>query len=99
VADPVPTGATLLGSGLGRDAALATRGERNRGSGWLAFEERGFDVYRRYYEMLPRGRHSFEYTLRLNTPGQFVLPPSRVEAMYAPDRFGEVPNAALEVVP
>lgn len=43
--------------------------------------------------------NSFEYTLRLNTPGQFVLPPSRVEAMYAPDRFGEVPNAALEVVP
>jgi alpha-2-macroglobulin len=99
VADPVPTGATLLGSGLGRDAALATRGERSRGSGWLAFEERGFDVYRRYYETLPRGRHSFEYTLRLNTPGQFVLPPSRVEAMYAPDRFGEIPNAALEVAP
>ncbi len=99
VADPVPTGATLLGSGLGRDAALATRGEQSRGSGWLAFEERGFDVYRRYYEMLPRGRHRFEYTLRLNTPGQFVLPPSRVEAMYAPDRFGEIPNAALEVAP
>ncbi len=99
VADPVPTGATLLGSGLGRDAALGTRGERNRGSGWLAFEERGFDVYRRYYEMLPRGRHSFEYTLRLNTPGRFVLPPSRVEAMYAPDRFGEAPNADFEVAP
>jgi alpha-2-macroglobulin len=99
VADPVPTGATLLGSALSRDAALATRGETSSGSGWLAFEERGFDVYRRYYEMLPRGRHRFEYTLRLNTPGQFVLPPSRVEAMYAPERFGEIPNAALEVAP
>ena len=40
-----------------------------------------------------------EYTLRLNNPGRFVLPPTRVEAMYAPESFGEAPNAALEVAP
>ena len=32
VSDPVPGGATLLGSGLGRDSALATRGEKDRKS-------------------------------------------------------------------
>jgi uncharacterized protein YfaS (alpha-2-macroglobulin family) len=37
--------------------------------------------------------------MRLNQPGEFRLPPSRVEAMYAPDVFGEAPNAVLSVKP
>jgi len=40
-----------------------------------------------------------EYTVRLNNAGRFALPPSRVEAMYAPETFGELPNATLEVAP
>ena len=48
---------------------------------------------------MPRGKHVIEYTLRLNSAGLFGLPPSRVEAMYAPDSFGELPNATLEVQP
>ena len=40
-----------------------------------------------------------EYTVRLNNPGRFALPPTRVEAMYAPETFGELPNAAVEVAP
>ena len=97
--DPVPTGATLLGSGLKRDSAIATQGERREGLAWPAFEERGFDTWRAYYEWLPRGRHVVEYTLRLNASGRFGLPPTRVEAMYAPETFGESPNASLEVGP
>jgi uncharacterized protein YfaS (alpha-2-macroglobulin family) len=95
--DPVPTGATLLGSGLGRDSSIATQGERREGRAWPAYEERGFDTWRAYYEWLPRGKHVIEYTLRLNASGRFGLPPTRVEAMYAPESFGESPNAALEV--
>ena len=97
--DPVPTGATLLGSGLGRDSALATRTEKREGSAWLAYEERAQDAYRASWEFMSRGKHSIEYSLRLNSAGRFALPPSRVEAMYAPDSFGEVPNAVLEVKP
>ena len=37
------------------------------------------------------------YTLRLNNVGDFALPPSRAEAMYAPEMFGEVPNARVKV--
>ena len=48
---------------------------------------------------MPRGTHVLEYTLRLNTSGRFVLPPTRVEAMSAPETFGEAPNAPLEVAP
>ena len=99
VSDPVPGGATILGSGLGRDSQIATRGEKRAGSAWPAFEERGFEAYRGYYEYMPRGKHVVEYTVRLNNPGRFALPPTRVEAMYAPESFGETPNAAIEVGP
>lgn len=102
VSDPVPAGATLLGSGLGRDSAIAAQGtntQKREGRGWLAYEERAASAWRAYYEWLPRGTHTVEYTVRLNASGRFGLPPSRVEAMYAPETFGEVPNATLEVVP
>ncbi len=99
VSDPVPGGATILGSGLGRDSALATRSERRAGSAWPAFEERGFEAFRSYFEFMPRGKQVIEYTVRLNNPGQFTLPPTRVEAMYAPESFGEAPNAVVVVAP
>ena len=99
LSDPVPGGATLLGSGLGRASALATRGEKREGSGWLAYEERSFEAWRAYYEYLPRGKHVLEYSVRLNNPGRFALPPTRVEAMYSPETFGEVPNGSVDVAP
>ncbi|MEO8298664.1 MAG: MG2 domain-containing protein [Burkholderiales bacterium] len=102
ISDPVPAGATLLGNGLGRDSQVATAasgGERRSGSAWLAYEERRPDAWRAYYAWLPRGKHTVSYTLRLNTPGRFQLPPTRVEAMYAPENFGEAPNAMVEVGP
>ena len=37
-----------------------------------------------------------EYTVRLNNVGDFALPPSRVEALYAPEMFGEVAECAGE---
>jgi uncharacterized protein YfaS (alpha-2-macroglobulin family) len=99
LSDPVPGGATLLGSGLGRDSAIATSTEKQSGTVSPAYEERSFEAFRSYYEYLPRGKHVVEYTVRLNNPGKFALPPSRVEAMYSPETFGELPNAALEVGP
>jgi len=97
VSDPIPAGSTVLGSGLGRDSRIATRGEEGRGRGWRAFTERTFEAYRAYYALLPRGALRVQYTLRINNPGSFVLPPTRVEAMYAPEVFGETPNARWEV--
>jgi uncharacterized protein YfaS (alpha-2-macroglobulin family) len=99
VSDPVPAGATVLGSGLGRDSAIATRTERSEGSAWPAYQERGFEALRSYYEYMPRGKQVIEYSVRLNNPGRFALPPTRVEAMYSPETFGELPNAALQVKP
>ena len=42
---------------------------------------------RAYYGFVPKGVFSYEYTVRLNNPGVFQLPPSRVEAMYAPEMY------------
>ncbi len=95
--DPIPTGATILGNGLGRDSEMATQGEKRDGNGWAAFEERSFEAFRSYYEYLPKGIIKMEYTIRLNNAGEFSLPPSRVEAMYAPEVFGEVPNPRMKV--
>lgn len=99
ISDPLPAGAAHLGTGLGRDSAIATQGERREGASWPAYEERAHDAWRAYYAWLPRGRHVVEYTVRLNTAGRFGLPPTRAEAMYAPESFGELPLAALEVRP
>lgn len=95
VNDPVPAGATILGSGLGRDSALMTAGEKNRS--WPVFEERAFAAYRAYYEYVPKGKFVVEYTVRINNEGSFRLPPTRVEALYAPEMFGETPNRTLVV--
>ena len=97
VSDPVPAGASVLGEGLGRDSLLATLGERVAGQAWPAFEERTFSHYRAYYAQVPQGRFVTEYTLRLNNPGRFILPPTRVEAMYGPEWYGVWPNDALQI--
>ena len=97
ITDPVPGGANILGSGLGRDSEIASSGEKRTGTGWPAFEERSFESFRIYYEFLPKGVLKLEYTVRLNNEGDFALPPSRVEAMYAPEMFGEMPNARVKV--
>ena len=78
MSDPVPGGATILGSGLGRDSAIATRTEQRAGTAWAAYEERSFEAFRNYFEHLPRGKHVIEYSVRLNNPGTFALPPTRV---------------------
>ncbi|HEX4509632.1 MAG TPA: hypothetical protein VH328_06120, partial [Burkholderiaceae bacterium] len=89
----------ILGTGLGNDDAVAIGGEREDARGWLAYQERGFAAFRAYYRYLPKGAFSVDYTLRLNNPGRFGLPQTRVEAMYAPEMFGESPNAAWVVRP
>ena len=99
ITDPVPGGSTILGSGLGRDSALATAGEKSAGWGWKAFEERSFESYRAYYGYLPQGKLSLQYSFRVNNTGEFAMPATRVEALYAPEIFGMAPNAKMTVVP
>ena len=97
VSDPIPAGGTVLGRGLGGDSTLLSAGEQRRGTVWPAFEERTFEAFRAYYRYVPKGGFVVEYTLRLNNPGTLQLPATRAEATYAPEMFGEAPNAERTV--
>jgi uncharacterized protein YfaS (alpha-2-macroglobulin family) len=99
VNDPIPAGASHLGTGLGQGAQPTGGESAQRTSPRAAFEERAFDGYRAYYEFVPKGTLSLDYTIRLNQSGRYHLPPTRVEALYAPEMFGELPNDTLEVYP
>ncbi len=66
---------------------------------WPDFVERPFDAYRAYYHYIPKGGFEAEYTIRLNQAGQFQMPSTRVEALYEPEMFGEIPNARFDVAP
>ncbi|HEX8954747.1 MAG TPA: alpha-2-macroglobulin family protein, partial [Burkholderiaceae bacterium] len=97
VDDPIPASATVLGNGMGRDSQIMSQGEQQRGWVWPAFTERGYDAYRGYYEFVPKGKFSVEYSVRLNNEGDFTMPATRVEAMYSPEMFGEIPNEVFHV--
>lgn len=100
VDDPVPSGASLLGTGLGHDLHSADQhngGKWKSNNLWPEYEARDFTAFRSYYRFVPRGKFSVEYTMRLNDVGTFKLPPTRVEGMYAPEVFGALPNAAIEI--
>ncbi|PAT32950.1 alpha-2-macroglobulin [Vandammella animalimorsus] len=99
--DPIPAGSTILGSGLGRDSAIDSQagGDEGHDDSWwrIAWVERKHDAMRVYYHGLPAGQTRYSYTVRLNQPGQFQLPPTRAEALYMPQFFGETPNAQFSV--
>ena len=99
ISDPIPAGAAVLGSGLGGDSRQLVSNERRDGQAWPAYEERAFEGFRAYYRYVPKGKLKLEYTVRLNNAGAFSMPPTRVEAMYAPESFGELPVASIEVRP
>ncbi len=111
--DPIPAGSTLLGRALGRDSSTAAsqpdtgsgeyeggyEGDYESGWSWPTYAEFGADSYRAYFERIYKGGGEISYTLRLNQSGDFRLPPTRVEAMYAPEMFGMTPNANWAVKP
>jgi uncharacterized protein YfaS (alpha-2-macroglobulin family) len=101
VNDPIPAGASHLGTGLGRDSAIATSGEKidTESFVWPIYSERAFDAFRAYYDYVPKGTFELEYTIRLNQSGTFQLPATHVGALYKPDMLGELPNSPFEVAP
>lgn len=67
---------------------------------WPAeYEIKSFASYMSYAAYLPRGSYKLNYRIRLNSGGWRIskMPPTRVEALYAPETFGELPNANWKV--
>ncbi len=104
VDDPIPAGASLLGRGLDRDSALLDNkglGTASWANSWHSpdFAEYLQDSYRGYYSRVDKGSFGVAYVVRLNQAGTFRLPPTRVEAMYAPEMFGLLPNDDMVIKP
>ncbi|MBS0480437.1 MAG: alpha-2-macroglobulin, partial [Proteobacteria bacterium] len=59
--------------------------------------ERRNDSWRGYFGWVPRGSFTIAYVMRLNAPGVYNLPSSRVEAMYSPSINAQLPNAAFTI--
>ena len=97
VDDPIPAGSSIMGTGLAKDSQILTQGEKKQGWVWPAFEERKFDAFRAYYQFVPKGKFSLEYSVRLNNAGEFQMPQTRVEAMYSPELFGEIPGQNISI--
>jgi len=99
VRDPIPSGATILGKGLGRESQLALGASRALLWWHPSSAELGSESYRGYYQYVWQGEWKAEYVLRLNNAGTFTFPATRIEAMYAPEIFGENPIGELQVAP
>jgi alpha-2-macroglobulin len=93
LSDPIPAGSAILTVGFEPGS------DKNAGRVQEAYTERAFEACRFYYSYVPKGTWKTGYTLRLNNEGTFQMPPTRAEALYAPEMFGEIPNAAISVNP
>lgn len=79
--DPIPAGANIMGEAYGSYSA----------------GEKSYAGYKLYFTVLPIGTISVKYQYQLNNPGQFKMPPTRVEGLYMPGVYGEAPNATITV--
>ncbi len=52
-----------------------------------------------FASLLDAGVHTFVYTARATTPGEFVVPPLKAEEMYAPETFGRSAGDRVVVEP
>lgn len=95
LSDPLPPGATVV-SDLGGQSSLLREGEASEGA-WPAYVEKDNRAWRAYYDWLPGGTTSIDYTVRLNGAGHFTLPPARAEAMYAPSIRAQLPVPPMTI--
>ncbi|MDG0817256.1 alpha-2-macroglobulin family protein [Bdellovibrio svalbardensis] len=64
---------------------------------WATAVERKAELIRFYQAWFPTESQTLEYTVRFNQAGTYKLPASRIEAMYSPDMFAELPESTWQV--
>jgi hypothetical protein len=80
--DVVPLGAT----GLGGRPGLGSWRWWSRP--WFDHQNLRDERVEAFSSLLWEGVHEYRYVARATTPGTFVVPPTKVEEMYAPETFG-----------
>lgn len=81
---PLPAGVSILNSSM-------EEGHH------LNFEERTELEWRGYFSWLPKGKHIIKLVFRLNQTGNFGIPGTRMEALYSPEVFGQLPYWSMKV--
>lgn len=105
VRDPIPAGASHLGTSLDGNSMILSRAPKGRPKAgetlaWpFDFEEKSMSHFTSYAGYVLKGTYKTTYRIRLNSSGSFKLPPTRVEAMYSPENFGEAPIADWSITP
>jgi len=109
VTDPLPAGFEPVESWFATTAADLARAtdqqDPDAERGWDYIWRRGtFDHVERHDDRvelfatrLADGHHEFSYVVRATTAGTFVVAPSRVEEMYAPEISGRSSTQTIEV--
>jgi hypothetical protein len=93
--DPIPAGAKIQGTGLDNDAS---QGPTTGAYMYPDDESLANDGYHASYGAIPAQEFTVVYRMRLNNAGTFKIPTTRVEAIYAPENFAELPNSDITVV-
>jgi uncharacterized protein YfaS (alpha-2-macroglobulin family) len=64
---------------------------------WFDHENKRDNQDEIFADHLSGGTHDYQYVVRATTPGTFVVPPSKVEEMYAPETFGRTQTETVVV--
>lgn len=95
--DPLPGGSAVLDSGSGKRKFKEHSDENHLLQLSPMFEFSSPEDYRAYFELMPKGLWSGEYLIRLQSSGTFSMPGSRIEALYSPEMFGELPYRSVTI--
>lgn len=99
--DPMPAGFEIVNGALAASAGGAPQPGLRPGfwpgfGRWFEHQNLRDERAEAFTTLLRAGVHSYNYTTRATTPGEFVAPPTRVEEMYHPETFGR--SASTRVV-
>lgn len=108
VDDPLPAGLEALDYGIDTTSQAARDAEGTRDDTktvWLGTTFRAADSRREvrddrvltFYRHIEPGMYRVQYLARATSIGTFVVPPTRIEAMYAPEVYGRTAASTLVV--
>jgi alpha-2-macroglobulin len=100
--DPLPAGLEPVNPALATSLSVVpdeSSSERSEYWWWQWFDHQNLrdDRAEAFSSYLPAGTYEYTYIARATTPGEFVVPPTRAEEIFAPEVFGRSSSDAVIV--
>lgn len=101
--DPLPAGLEAVNPALATSLTVPADDASVSYSGswwwqWYEFQNLRDDRAEAFTSFLPGGTYEYTYVARATTPGEFVVPPTRAEEIYAPEVFGRSSSDRVTIV-